>query len=127
MDFTNLQIMGFSGGLVDKESTCNAGDSGDAVLIPTLGRSLGEGKATHSSTMAWKILWTEEPVRIQSKGYKESDTTEQLSMQKHKSLKNDSFKNITESRKQHISINCLGHLYSAFPLHFLLQLCISDS
>ena len=119
--------MGFSGGLVDKESTCNAGDSGDAVLIPALGRSLREGKATHSSTLAWKILWTEEPVRIQSKGHKESDMTEQLSMQKHKSLKNDSFKNITESRKEHnISINCLGHLYSAFPLHFLLQLCISD-
>ena len=44
--------MGFSGGLVDKESTCNAGDSGDAVLIPALGRSLREGKATHSSTLA---------------------------------------------------------------------------
>ena len=33
------------------------------------------------------------------KGHKESDTTGQLSMHKHKSLKDDSFKNITESRK----------------------------
>ena len=25
--------------------------------------------ATHSSTLAWKIPWTEEPGRLQSKGY----------------------------------------------------------
>ena len=60
--------MGFSGGLVVKESICNEGGTGDTVLIPALGRSLGEGKATHSSILAWKILWTEEPGRIQSKG-----------------------------------------------------------
>ena len=47
-------------------------------------RSLGwedpmeEGMATHSSTLAWKIPWTEEPGRLQSMGHKESDTTEQL-------------------------------------------------
>ena len=29
--------------LSDKESTCNAGDSGDIGLIPGLGRSTGEG------------------------------------------------------------------------------------
>jgi len=35
--------------------------------------------ATHSSTLAWKIPWTEEPGRLQSVGSrKESDTTEQL-------------------------------------------------
>ena len=28
----------------------------------------GEGKATHSSTLAWKIPWTEEPGRLQSMG-----------------------------------------------------------
>ena len=28
----------------------------------------GEGKATHSSTIAWKIPWTEEPGRLQSIG-----------------------------------------------------------
>ena len=30
--------------------------------------------ATHSSTLAWKIPWTEEPL-LQSRGHKESDTT----------------------------------------------------
>ena len=32
--------------------------------------------AIHSSTIAWKIPWTEEPGRLQSMGHKESDTTE---------------------------------------------------
>jgi len=34
---------------------------------------------THSSTLAWKIPWTEEPIGLQSMGLKESDTTKQLS------------------------------------------------
>ena len=34
--------------------------------------------ATHSSTLAWKIPWTEEPGRLQSTGSQESDTTERL-------------------------------------------------
>ena len=32
--------------------------------------------ATHSSTLAWKIPWTEEPGRLQSMG--STDTTERL-------------------------------------------------
>ena len=40
---------------------------------------LKEVMATHSSTLAWKIPWTEEPGRLQSMGgHKESDMTEQL-------------------------------------------------
>ena len=34
--------------------------------------------ATHSSTLAWRIPWTEEPGRLQSVGSKKSDTTEWL-------------------------------------------------
>ena len=34
--------------------------------------------APHSSTLAWKIPWTEEPGRLQSMGLEESDTTERL-------------------------------------------------
>ena len=34
--------------------------------------------AAHSSTLAWKIPWTEEPGRLQSMGSLESDTTERL-------------------------------------------------
>ena len=35
---------------------------------------LEEGKATHSSVLAWRIPWTEEPGGPQ--GHKESDTNE---------------------------------------------------
>ena len=31
--------------------------------------------ATHSSILAWRILWTEEPDRLQSMGSQESDMT----------------------------------------------------
>ena len=34
--------------------------------------------ATHSSTLAWRIPWTEEPGRLQSMGHKGSDMTGQL-------------------------------------------------
>ena len=34
--------------------------------------------APHSSTLAWKILWMEEPGGLQSMGSLESDTTERL-------------------------------------------------
>ena len=34
--------------------------------------------APHSSTLAWKIPWTEEPGRLQTMGSLESDTTERL-------------------------------------------------
>ena len=33
---------------------------------------------THSSTLAWKIPWKEEPGGLQSMGHEESDTTERL-------------------------------------------------
>ena len=43
-------------------------------------RSLGEEDplekemATHFSSLAWRILWTEEPGRLQSMGWQESQT-----------------------------------------------------
>ena len=37
--------------------------------------------AIHSSTLAWKIPWMEEPDRLQSMGSQESDTTERLHFQ----------------------------------------------
>ena len=32
--------------------------------------------ATHSSILAWRIPWTEDPSGLQLMGFKESDTTE---------------------------------------------------
>ena len=37
---------------------------------------LEEEMATHSSILAWKIPWTEEPDGLQYMGHKESDTAE---------------------------------------------------
>jgi len=37
---------------------------------------LGEEMATHSSILAWRIPWTEEPGGLQSMGHKESDMTD---------------------------------------------------
>ena len=51
------------GGSDSKETARN---EGNLNLIPGLGRSPGEGIATHSSTLAWRIPWTEEPGRPQS-------------------------------------------------------------
>ena len=39
---------------------------------------LEEEMATHSSILAWKIPWTEEPGRLQSMGSKELDTTDHV-------------------------------------------------
>ena len=56
--------------LSGKESTCSAGDMGDAGLILGLGRPLEKEMETHSSILAWKIPWIEEPGRLQSMGSK---------------------------------------------------------
>ena len=46
----------------------------------SLGREdpLEEGRATHSSILAGRTPWTEEPGALQSMGRKELDTTERL-------------------------------------------------
>ena len=62
---------GFPGGSVVKNLPANTGDTGS---IPGLGISPGGVMATHSSIFAWRVPWTEEPARLQSKGHKESDT-----------------------------------------------------
>ena len=46
-----------------KESACNAGDLG---WILGWEDPLEKGTATHSSILAWKIPWMEEPGRLQS-------------------------------------------------------------
>ena len=61
-------LSGFPQWLSGKESTCSAGDMGDAGLILGLGRPLEKEMATHSSILVWKIPWTEEPGGLQSIG-----------------------------------------------------------
>ena len=64
----NLLVMkGFPGGSVIKNPPANAGDPGDTGLIPGWEDSLKEEVAIHSSILAWKIPWTEEPGGLQSR------------------------------------------------------------
>ena len=55
----------------------------------------------HSSTLAWKIPWMEEPGRLQSTGLEESDTTERLHF--------------------HFSLSCLGEGNGNPPQYFCLE------
>ena len=56
------------------------------AVLETRVRSLGledpleKGMATHSSVLAWRIPWTEEPGGLQSIGHKESDMTGHLTL-----------------------------------------------
>ena len=58
-----LYSLDFPGGSVGKASAYNVKD-----LVGSLGWEdpLEKEMATHSSTLAWKIPWTEEPGRLQS-------------------------------------------------------------
>ena len=62
-------FVGFPSGSVGKESACNVGDPGS---IPGGNNPLEKDMATHSSTCAWRIPWTEEPGGIQSMGVTKS-------------------------------------------------------
>ena len=66
---------GFPDGSVVKKKKIHL--SMQETQVQSLGQEdpLEKGMATHSSTLAWEILWTEEPGRLQSIGSQESDTT----------------------------------------------------
>ena len=55
---------------VVKNLPANAGDLRDAVQPLDKEDPLEEGRATHSSILVWRILWTEEPGGLQSMGLK---------------------------------------------------------
>ena len=52
--------------LMLKEPTSQCGRLKRRSLIPGSKDPLGEGMATHSSVLAWRIPWAEEPGRLQS-------------------------------------------------------------
>ena len=60
--------MDFPGGSVARSLPASAGDTGDAGLIPGLGRSPGEENGNHSSILSKEIPWTEEPGGLASMG-----------------------------------------------------------
>ena len=60
----SIGTKGLPAGTSGKESACNSGDTRDMGSIPGSGRILEEGIATHSSILAWWILWTEDSGRL---------------------------------------------------------------
>ena len=63
--------------LVVKNLPTNAGNMRHLPDPWVLGQEdpLEKGMAIHSSILAWRIPWTEEPYRLQFMGSQESDTT----------------------------------------------------
>ena len=88
----------FPGGSDGKASVYNAGDLGS---IPGSGRSLEKEMATHSSILAWRIPWKEEPgglpsTRLQRVGH---DWATSLSLLVRKSSRNNKIEN-SNGRKE---------------------------
>ena len=61
-----LSFRGFQGGTMIEKLLANAGDTRDAGLIAFQEDPLEKQMAAHSSILAWKILRTEDPGRLQS-------------------------------------------------------------
>ena len=61
----DIVYWGFPAGSDGKESACNAGDMS---LILGSEDPLEKGMTIHSSILAWRIPWTEEPGKLQSMG-----------------------------------------------------------
>ena len=59
-EFSNVELVLHTW---DKSEVCSA-----EMNIATVAFLFGEGNGTHSSTLAWKIPWMEEPGRLQSMG-----------------------------------------------------------
>ena len=71
------KILGFPGGADGKESACQCKRHRRVGFDPWVGKIPQEkGMATHSSTLAWKILWAQEPGGLQSIGLRTVRHTE---------------------------------------------------
>ena len=62
-----------------KNPPANAGDARDTGSSPGQEDSLEEGMATHSSILAWRITWTEEPGGLRSMGSQSRTPLKRLS------------------------------------------------
>ena len=65
---------GSPGGISGNSPPASAGDTRDTSSIPGWGRPLGKEMAAHSSVLAWRTPWTEEPgglepMRLQRVGH----------------------------------------------------------
>ena len=73
-------ISGFPGDSVVKNPPATAGDVRDTGLNPGSERSPEKEMAAHSSILAWRTPWTEEPGKLQSTWSQRVDTTKHACM-----------------------------------------------
>ena len=67
--------LGFPSGVSGKEHNCQCRRCKRRTYDPWVGKiPLEEGTATHSSILAWRIPWTEEPGGLQAMGVTRSWT-----------------------------------------------------
>ena len=71
--------MGFHDGSVDKEYSCNAGDTGRCEFDPWVGK-IYWSRAWKPTPVFWKIPWTEESSGYNLWDCQVSDMTEQLTL-----------------------------------------------
>ena len=67
-DSRNGACVSFGASQMVKNPSASAGGVRDTSSIPGLGRSPGGGNGNHSSILAWRIPWTEEPGGLWSIG-----------------------------------------------------------
>ena len=81
--------------------------------------------ATHSSILAWRIPWIEEPGRLQSMGLQKSDTTYQLNYYKSSNTKLENSKILFLTINTQYAFNNLAHVSveSSTSANTLLKLC----
>ena len=69
VNLTTKNAMGFPSGASGKEPTCQCRRRKKQGFNPWVGKiPLEEGMAAHSSFLAWRNPWTEEPARLWSIG-----------------------------------------------------------
>ena len=64
-----VELPGLAQLLSGEVSACNARAAGDVVRSLGQEGTLEEHMVTHSSILAWRITWTEEPGKLQSVGW----------------------------------------------------------
>ena len=92
--------------------------------VQSLGQEdpLEKEMAIHSSILAWRIPWTEEPGRLQSMGSQASDTTERLNHHHHHivELWRTSCQAIRNNKNKKIVIN-----FFRFHIKGISYMCLS--
>ena len=87
------------------------------IQVQSLGREdpLEEGMTTHSSILAWRIPWTEEPGGLQSMGWAKSQTQlKQLSVRTH--THTHTHKHANRKTQMNILANPIYSFSDCFPL-----------